>query len=118
MARQKRFSPVYDAAQTRHAAMSSIDAALDLSNGLTLAGYKAAIDAVKTSLDDYNNLLSTVDVKLNELQEKEVLLKSWSERMLAGVASKYGKDSNQYEMAGGTRKSEIKRPTKKKATTN
>lgn len=38
--------------------------------------------------------------------------------MLAGVASKYGKDSNEYEMAGGTRKSEIKRPAKKKPATN
>jgi hypothetical protein len=30
--------------------------------------------------------------------------------MLAGVASKYGKDSVEYEKAGGVRKSERKRP--------
>jgi uncharacterized protein YukE len=114
MARKKRFSPVLDAAVTRKAAMTSIDAALDLSNGLTLTGYQAAIDAVKTTLDEYNTLLSTVDDKLNELEEKELLLKNWNERMLNGVASKYGKDSTQYEMAGGKRKSDIKRSPKKK----
>ncbi|BAZ67792.1 hypothetical protein NIES4106_25490 [Fischerella sp. NIES-4106] len=29
-----------------------------------------------------------------------------SERMLTGVACKYGKDSSEYEMAGGVRKSD------------
>jgi hypothetical protein len=38
--------------------------------------------------------------------------------MLAGVSAKYGKDSNEYEKAGGTRLSEIKRsPRTKKAAT-
>jgi hypothetical protein len=32
-----------------------------------------------------------------------------TERMLAGVGSKYGKDSTEYEKAGGVRKSERKR---------
>jgi len=35
--------------------------------------------------------------------------------MLAGVAAKDGRDSDQYEMAGGKRKSERKRPTRKVA---
>lgn len=39
-----------------------------------------------------------------------------SERMLAGVAARYGKDSSQYEQAGGVRKSERKRPTRKTKT--
>jgi hypothetical protein len=34
--------------------------------------------------------------------------------MLAGVGSKYGKDSNEYEKAGGTRTSERKPPLRKK----
>jgi hypothetical protein len=33
----------------------------------------------------------------------------------AGVGAIYGKDSSQYEMAGGARKSEIKRAPRKKA---
>ena len=35
------------------------------------------------------------------------------ERMLSAMGDKYGKDSSEYEVAGGTRKSERKKPTKK-----
>lgn len=113
MARLKRLSPVYDVAITRKAGISSIGATLDLGAGLTLAGYQTAIDAVKTALDDYNNTLSLADQKLNLLKEQEIILKNLNERMLIAVAAKYGKDSNEYEMAGGTKKSERKKAAKK-----
>jgi hypothetical protein len=40
-------------------------------------------------------------------------LKDWNERILSGVATKYGKNSSQYEMAGGVKKSERKKQTPK-----
>lgn len=40
-------------------------------------------------------------------------LKDLNERILTGVATKYGKNSTQYEMAGGKKKSERKKATKK-----
>jgi hypothetical protein len=43
--------------------------------------------------------------------EKEIRV--LSERMLIAMAAKYGKDSYEYEMAGGMRKSDRKRPTRK-----
>lgn len=45
------------------------------------------------------------------MAQKEVV-KDWNERVLTGVATKYGKNSNQYEMAGGKKKSERKKHTK------
>ncbi len=45
--------------------------------------------------------------------EKE--LKDWNGRMLAGVGSEFGKDSPEYEAAGGVRKSERKKPARKAA---
>jgi hypothetical protein len=33
--------------------------------------------------------------------------------MLAGVSSKFGKNSDEYEKAGGTKKSERKKPVRK-----
>jgi hypothetical protein len=36
--------------------------------------------------------------------------------MFLGVAFEYGKDSREYEMAGGVRKSQRKRPTRSKMT--
>ena len=49
----------------------------------------------------------------NIVLEKEKTMKDICERMLEGVGSKFGHDSNEYEMAGGKRKSERKRPIRK-----
>jgi ATP phosphoribosyltransferase regulatory subunit HisZ len=114
MARLKSSSAVTEKAQTRLASLSSIDSALDLGSGLTLAAYRADIQDAQATLEAYNNLLSQADEAANQLHAAEADLRSLSERMLAGVAAKYGKDSNEYEMAGGVRKSEIKRPARKK----
>ena len=51
---------------------------------------------------------------LNDVIKTELALKDLSERMLMGVGSKFGKDSDEYEMAGGVRKSEHKKPVRKK----
>jgi len=113
MARQKKLSPFLEGAQQRLNALSTIDPALDLGNGLTLAAYRAQVTSMQAKQDAYNALLSQADQAQNELLAAEKAIRDLSERMLAGVASKYGKDSSEYEMAGGTRKSERKRPTRK-----
>ena len=115
MARLKSSSETYVNAFRRMAAVKSIDQNFDLGNGLTFAGYQHAIDVVKTALDAYNTTLSTVDDLLNNLKTREAELKDWNERVLVGVAAKYGKNSSQYEQAGGVRKSERKKPSKKAA---
>jgi len=114
MARLKTSSVSYEKAFRRIAAVKSIDKAFDLGNGLTAATYEVAITNVKNAMDDYNTTLSTVDDKLNFLKEKETALRDWNERILVGVAAKYGKSSSQYEQAGGKRKPERKRPVAKK----
>jgi hypothetical protein len=115
MARKKRTSPAAEKAATRAAALSSISPTLDLGNGLTLAAYNAAIAKINTpttgQLAVYNASLSSLDAQLNNLQASETSLNTMSESMLAGVGVKYGKDSNEYEEAGGTRKSERAAPT-------
>lgn len=113
MARSKSSSAIAESAQERLTGLGSIDPALDLGNGLTVAAYREAIQDVRAKLTAYNALLSKVDDANNALRAAEKELRSLSERMLAGVAARYGKDSSQYEMAGGTRKSEIKRSRKK-----
>lgn len=118
MARLKTSSPTYVKAFRRIAAVKSIDSNFDLGNGLKAPDYQLAIDAVKNSMDDYNTTLSTVDDKLNILKEKEKVLRDWNERILVGVAAKFGKNSSEYEQAGGKRKSERKKPATKKTTTS
>ena len=118
MARTKRTSPTADKATTRAAALTSISPTLDLGNGATLAAYQAAIAAIAApetgKLAVYNAALSTLDGLLNAMEADEKTLNTLSEKMLAAVGVKYGKDSDEYEQAGGTRTSERARPTKKK----
>lgn len=100
-------------AQKRLSGLESISPALDLGNGLTVPNYSAAIVSAVSKLDSYNTLLSTVDAALNDVQAQEKILRELSERMREAVGSVYGHDSNEYEKAGGVRKSERKRPVRK-----
>ena len=112
-------SPVAVAAQARLDALKSLDPNLDLGYGLTLVAYQALINTAQAKLSAYNTLLSQVDDAQNALRAAEQELRPFSARLLAGVGVKYGKNSSQYEMAGGTRTSEIKRtPRKKKLVAN
>ncbi|CAA9302108.1 MAG: hypothetical protein AVDCRST_MAG56-5514 [uncultured Cytophagales bacterium] len=112
MPRAKKTSLILETANTRLAGVKSIDAKLDLGNGLSVAEYQAAIDAVRVALEAYNTVLSLVDEKQNEVIAKEKRLRDLHERMLMGVAARHGKDSIEYEKAGGTRKSERKKKAK------
>lgn len=115
MARPKKTSPTIEKAQQRFSALLSIDDHLDLGNDLTSSAYKEEIVKAQGLLDTYNTLLSQADGALNAFLFAEKNLRDLSERMLAGVGVKFGKDSAQYEMAGGVRKSERKRPVRKKS---
>ncbi len=114
MSYRKKASPAMAQAVQRISGLKSIAADLDLGNGLTVVDYQTAIDEVETVLSTYNTHLSLADEIKNNLGTKEKVLRDISERMLIGVAAKYGKDSNQYQMAGGTKKSHIRRHFKKK----
>ena len=115
MARQKRSSPLLEKAERRLAGLNSIDPELAFGGNLTLANYREQIAAVRDRLEAYNQLLSTLDGVLNDLEASETELNDLSTRFLAGVAAVYGKDSNEYEMAGGTRSSERQRPARSNA---
>jgi len=115
MGRSKKTNSHYNVAFNRLANLKSISPTLDLGNGLTVAAYDAAVNAFRQKLEDYNIALSIVDEKYNLVQAGEKDLRDLSERMLAGVAVKFGKNSHEYEKAGGVRKSERKKPTKKSA---
>lgn len=99
--------------RTRLAAVKSISVELDLGNDITVPNYEAEINLLSTKLNKYNTALSTIDDLYNECIVQIDVLKDWNERILTGVATKYGKNSSQYEMAGGKKKSERKKPTPK-----
>jgi hypothetical protein len=112
MGRPKRSSAALEQAIRRSAAMRSIDENLDLGNGLKLADYDQLIQTVRGDIATYNELLSDSDRAGSAVKDGEKQLRDLSERMLIAVAAKYGKNSYEYEMAGGTRKSERKKPSR------
>lgn len=113
--RKKTSSLVLDSAQARAAGLESIDPQLDLGGGLTLASFKAAITEAQGKMTAYNTLLSQVDEAANGFADAERKLRDLRDRTLAGIAARYGRDSDQYQMAGGTRSSERRRRPAKAA---
>jgi len=110
MARKKRKSKAVERALKRAAALAAVDPKLDLGNGLTLDAYNTAITAHEGNVDNYNTTLAGLDTQLTDIKASEKKLAQLSVRMLKGVASKFGEDSDEYEKAGGKRTSERKRP--------
>jgi hypothetical protein len=113
MARRKKSSTIISDAANRLAGVKSIDPNLDLGNGLTAQAFSDSINAAQTALENYNMALSTVDEKQNIYLEKERALRDVHERVLLAVAARYGKNSNEYEQAGGTRKTDRAKTAKK-----
>jgi signal transduction histidine kinase len=105
MARKKRTSRTLEKAELRVAGLSAI--ASDLaSSDLNIDDISDLIQQLRTKLNAYNGALALLDSSQSEVDELEKTLSSASERLLTGVAFKYGKDSREYEMAGGVRKSD------------
>ena len=112
MARIKKTSKVIEDSKTRLASLKSIDEALDLGNGITAAIFEQKLSKTESSLESYNTSLSIADEKRLIFENAEKDLNDYHERVLLGVGSKFGKDSIEYEKAGGTRKSERRKPTR------
>jgi hypothetical protein len=109
MTQRRRNSPALTKAERRIEGMGTIDPLLDFGNGLSIVGYNTKVQIVREKLAAYNQAQSLVDKTQNALLEAERELNEYSERMLLSVASSYGKNSDEYEMAGGTRKSDRRR---------
>ena len=97
----------------RLAGLKSFKTPPDFGPNLTVAGYEAKSKSVSDKLDAYNQSLATSDQLQNEFQAEEAELNELNRRFLSAGEAHYGPDSSEYEMLGGTRKSERKRPTRK-----
>ena len=109
MRRRRKSSPIIETASARLAGLESIDPPPDIGPELTVALYRAALADTHTQQEAYNTLLAEADEAKNRYERSEAKLNDLSERMLAAVGAKFGRDSDEYEMAGGRRKSERKR---------
>ncbi|MEH2287222.1 hypothetical protein [Nostoc sp.] len=106
MPRQKRTYRVLEKAELRIAGLKAIDPRMDFGDARNLQNLTQIIQQYRSKIDTYNTTLAMIDSYTNEMKELEKNLSELSEKMLLGVAFKYGKDSHEYEMAGGVRKSD------------
>jgi hypothetical protein len=112
MPRAKRTSPIFAKATKRMASLRSISPTLELSEGVNLADYELEVQKLQTTIATYNTLLSSVDEAAGQITAQELIVRQYSERILLGVAFRYGKDSLQYMQAGG----KIRKPSKTRST--
>lgn len=106
MSLRKRTSRILESVELRFAGLKAIDTNLDLGDAYNLKSLIQLIEQLRTKIEAHNTALSTIDSSKVEIEELERTLGTFSEKMLMGIGFKYGKDSREYEMAGGVRKSE------------
>jgi hypothetical protein len=106
MPRQKRTYRVLEKAELRAAGLKAIDPSMDYGDTRNLQNMLQLIEQYRTKIDAYNTALAVIDSSKTQMDELDKSLSDLTEKMLIGVAFKYGKDSSEYEMAGGVRKSD------------
>lgn len=106
MPRRRRTSQILKKAELRVSGLKAIDPSLDFGDDRNLQNLIQMIEQLRGRISAYNTALAVIDSYKNEIKELEKTLGELTERMLIGVAFKYGKDSREYEMAGGVRKSD------------
>lgn len=110
MGRRKRaFTDAVAQAEKRLSGLKAIDPTLDLGNGLSVSDFEQDLDVIKAKIVTYNTALSTADKESNEINAGLKAMRAFNRRILAAIGAVFGYDSNEYEMVGGTRLSDIKR---------
>lgn len=113
MARRKKTSPILETARLRLAGLKKIDPNLDLGPGLKPSDYEADITGFSDLENEYNGVLAAVDEVQARYAAKELFVRDKNRRILSAIEARFGPDSPEYEMVGGTRTSERKRPGRK-----
>ncbi|MCC5656243.1 hypothetical protein LC608_04435 [Nostoc sp. XA010] len=106
MTRRKRSSRILEKAEFRVAGLKAIDPNINFNDTYNLQNLNQLIDNFHNTLDDYNAAIAMIESSRKKLDEMEKNLSQVSDKMLMGVGFKYGKNSNEYELAGGVRDSE------------
>jgi hypothetical protein len=113
MARKRRTSAPLETTRQRLAGLKQINSNPDFGGNLNAAGGQAVVTDLADELDGYNQDNAALDERQNVVDRKEDAANTWNKSILAAVGAKFGTDSDEYEMVGGTRTSERKKPSRK-----
>lgn len=104
--KKRSVSRSLEQARLRYAGVKTIDPQLDFGDDRSLSVMAELMAQLEDKLTDYNSALTHVDTLRAEIKEMEQTLGTLSSEMLLAVAFRYGKDSVEYQMAGGVRRQE------------
>ncbi|MBW4442360.1 MAG: hypothetical protein KME10_14220 [Plectolyngbya sp. WJT66-NPBG17] len=107
MPRQKKTAHVAEKTEHRLAGLKAIDPNLDLGEGCSVTAIQSTVDQLREKVNAYNDALAVIDSTQIDIEKLEKQLKQLGQKAMLGVAFKYGKDSDQYRLAGGTPTSEV-----------
>jgi hypothetical protein len=106
MPRTKKTARVLERIEHRLAGLKAIDPNIDFGKERNVQYMTELTQKLRSRIEAYNTALTTIDTTRTEMADLEKKLNDVAEKMLIGVAFTYGKDSTQYEMAGGVKKSD------------
>ena len=106
MSRPKRTSRVLEKAELRSAGLKAIDSNLDFGDNCDLQNLTQLIEHLRIMVNAYNIDIAMIDSSKTKIDEMEKTLSNLTDKLVRGVAFKYGKNSSEYELAGGIRDSE------------
>lgn len=109
MVRQKKTAHVAEKIEHRLAGLKAIDPNLDLGEGCSVITIQSTVEQLRNQVNAYNDALAMIDSTQINIQNLEKQLNQLSQKAMLGIAFKYGKDSDQYRLAGGTPTSEVVR---------
>jgi len=113
MARLKRKSVALETARSRRTGLNSITKPIDFGANTTKEAFLAKITAFEARLNAYNQKVAELDDEQNNIDDDERELIQWNKRILSAGEASFGSDSSEYELLGGTRTSDRKRPTRR-----
>lgn len=109
MPRATRKSPALEKAESRLKGMLSLNQSFTSSNQFSLDAYSLAIQRLRQKLEKYNEAIDNLNRAQKEIEMEEQSINDMSEHMLLSVAATFGKSSQEYAKAGGTRKNTVRR---------
>ena len=119
MPRLQRTSRILDKGQLRILKLKAVDPQMDFGSDRNLETLSKQIEQLNTTLNDYNTTIAQLDATKLEIDEMERRMGDLLDQLMNGVSAQYGNDSREYEMAGGTRKSDrVRRSVETRAKNN
>jgi hypothetical protein len=106
MTRKKKSSTVLEKTEERMIGFRSIDSNLKFDDTVNLTHLTDLTTQLRNQVNQYNMLLVQLDSAKGDMEILEKSVRDINDRMVSGIAFRYGKDSREYEKAGGVRTSD------------